>query len=198
MYLEEIWKPVLYGEIKPNMYEVSNMGRFRNKNTGKLLSPCVSEKGYLMVYVMTIYGKGRSIKLHRIVATHFVPGRTKEKCEVDHIDCNKLNCEASNLEWVTHLENIRRAYENNIIPIKRGQDHPYSQLKDDEVHMICELLLKYNGDCCRVYNILKSQFKCNIHLIRGIKYKKSYSHISDLYFKKGQFPKFKKFNDYRN
>jgi hypothetical protein len=76
---EEIWVPVVYGEIKPDMYEVSNMGRFRNKNTGRLLMPCKSEKGYLMVYVMTIYGTGRSIKLHRIVAVHFVPGRTEEK-----------------------------------------------------------------------------------------------------------------------
>lgn len=195
---EEIWKPVVYDDVKPNMYEVSNMGRMRNKWTNKLMSVCVSEKGYLMVTLMTIHGKPKCKKLHRIVAVHFVPGRTEEKCEVDHIDCNKMNCRADNLEWVTHLENIRRAYKNNLVPINRGENHPNAGLKDSEIHEICKLLVKYNGDCRRVWKIVQYHITCNLNIIRRIKYKVSYAHISDLYFTRNMFPKFERFNDYQN
>jgi len=107
------WKPVVYDDVKPGMYEVSNYGFIRNAHTRQIMSICFSEKGYAMVELATISGKGKSKKLHRIVAKHFVDGETESKCEVDHLDGNKRNNQASNLEWVTHLENIRRAY--NII-----------------------------------------------------------------------------------
>lgn len=196
--IEEIWKLVEYGDIKPGMYEVSNFGRFRNIYTHKLLTPCLSEKGYLMVYVMCTNNKGRSIKLHRIVAVHFVEGRTKEKCEVDHVDGNKLNCRADNLEWVTHLENIRRAYKHNLVPIMKGELNGNSMLKDWEVHEICKLLVEHNGNCQLVWKIVRERITCNLGIIRGIKYKKSYTFISDKYFPKNAFTKYERFNDYRN
>ena len=198
-YLKTVeWKPLVYADVKPGMYEVSNYGFVRNVHTGKVLSICLSEKGYVMVELMTIHGKSKTKKVHRIVAKHFVDGETAEKCEVDHLDCNKRNNRASNLEWVTHLENIRRAYKHKLIPIKRCEEHPFALLTNDEVHEICKTLVRFNGDCRRTFITVKDHIKCSLGIIHGIKYKSTYTPISDLYFDKNTFPKFKRFNDYRN
>lgn len=45
---------------------------------------------------------------------------------------------------------------------------------------------------------LRDHINCTLSLIHGIKYKNCYKSISDLYFNKNSFPKFKRFNDYRN
>ena len=187
-YLKTVeWKPVVYDDVKPGMYEVSNYGFIRNAHTKQIMSICFSEKGYAMVELATISGKGKSKKLHRIVAKHFVDGETESKCEVDHLDGNKRNNQASNLEWVTHLENIRRAYKHNLVPIKYCEDHPNAKLKNEEVHEICKALIKYNGDCRKVLNEVQRHFDCTLRLIHGIKYKSTYTTISDLYFNKKYF-----------
>ena len=151
-----------------------------------------------MVCLRCVDRNHKTIKLHRIVATHFVPGYTKEKCEVDHLDGNKRNCRADNLEWVTHLENIRRAYKNNLVPIMKGELNGRSLLKDSEVHEIYELLVKHNGNCQLVWRIVRFRITCNIGMIRDIKYKKTHVDISDKYFPKNSFTKYERFNDYRN
>ena len=180
----------MYQNVRPDMYEISNYGHVRNINTGKILSYQISEKGYLMVPLMTVSGRNFEKKVHRLVATHFVDGQTEEKCEVDHIDCNKLNCRADNLEWVTHLENIRRAYKNNLVPIKYCEDASNAKLTNDEVHEICKSLLRHEGICASVYNEVKDHIDCTRSMIHGIKYKQSYRTISDQYFSKDEFPKF--------
>jgi len=65
--------------------------------------------------------------VHRIVAECFVP-RPPGATEVNHKDGNKLNNRASNLEWVTHLENVRHAYRTGLITgaqIVRNARHPH-------------------------------------------------------------------------
>lgn len=55
-------------------------------------------------------GKTRTYKVHRLVADAFVPGRTEERNQVNHIDGNPENNVYSNLEWVTQSENLKHAY----------------------------------------------------------------------------------------
>jgi len=187
--MEESWKPVIYRDIKPDMYEVSNFGRFRNRITGHLLTPCPSEKGYLMVEVRCVSGKSRSIKLHRIVAWMFVPGYDELHNEVNHKDGNKLNNHVNNLEWTTHLENIRHAYRNNLIPIAYGESHPNHKMSDDDIVIICESLLKFNGNAYKTHDFIKTLNMPNITLnsIYRVKYKNTGKHISDSYFDDKRF-----------
>lgn len=56
--------------------------------------------------------------IHRLVALHFCEGANDELV-VNHIDGNKLNNAATNLEWVTHSQNDLHAYKLNL-----RQSHP--------------------------------------------------------------------------
>ena len=47
--------------------------------------------------------------VHRLVAKYFV-SNPNNYSDVDHLDSNRMNPSADNLEWVSHEENIRRAY----------------------------------------------------------------------------------------
>lgn len=53
--------------------------------------------------------------LHRVIAQAFVENN-EGKPEVNHIDGNKSNNRADNLEWVTREENLRHAYETGLMP----------------------------------------------------------------------------------
>lgn len=88
-----------WAEVAPG-YSVSNLGRVRGKS-GRILNPSPNSQGYLTFSI------GRmSVKVHVLVARHFVPGRF-EGSEVRHLDGDPLNCAASNLAWGTHAENVR-------------------------------------------------------------------------------------------
>lgn len=69
-------------------------------------------------YSLTINGKTKSYKAHRLVARWFVPNYNPEiNNVVNHIDGNKLNICPSNLEWCTvayNNEHARKTGLNNI------------------------------------------------------------------------------------
>lgn len=69
---------------------------------GKIANQCETPDGYLQIYI-----PGSIIKVHRLVAMCFVPGRTNERNEVNHKDFNRKNNRAANLEWMSHAENVR-------------------------------------------------------------------------------------------
>ena len=101
--MEEIWKPVVGFE---DLYEVSNLGRI--KGTRGLLKPQARRHGYLAVW---LYGHGgicgrtgKQYSIHRIVAEAFVPNPNGYE-EVNHINEDKTDNRACNLEWCTHKEN---------------------------------------------------------------------------------------------
>lgn len=84
-------------------YEVSNLGRVRNIESGRVLKPRLHRDGYL-VHGLYGYDKRKFLFLHRIIATAFIDNPEEKPC-VNHIDENKLNNDLSNLEWCTVREN---------------------------------------------------------------------------------------------
>ena len=100
----EIWKDVVGYE---GLYEVSNLGNIKNAK-GRILKPLVRKHGYLGIQLRGKGGNERGFKtfsIHRLVAKAFIPN-PENKPEVNHIDENKTNNQANNLEWVTHKENM--------------------------------------------------------------------------------------------
>lgn len=65
-------------------------------------------RDYLGITLAVSHTKSYSRLVHRIVAKAFCPNPNNYP-QVDHIDGNKLNNAASNLEWVDQKENMRRA-----------------------------------------------------------------------------------------
>lgn len=99
-------------------YEVSRDGRVRNN--GKILRGWISTKGYAKVSIC-----GSSLSIHRLVALAFIPN-PKGFGEINHIDGDKLNNDASNLEWCSRSHNMKHAYAAGLHPgvILKGTDSP--------------------------------------------------------------------------
>ena len=109
---EEIWKT--YPEF--HFIEASNLGRVRTKNRfvtdrngkkyhikGHVLKQQLNKNGYMYVSV-SVNGKNCTLSVHRIVATCFIPNPDNLP-EVNHIDNDRTNNVASNLEWCTSKYN---------------------------------------------------------------------------------------------
>lgn len=104
----EIWMPI---EGYEDLYEVSNEGRVSSKRG--ILRPVMNNCGYLQVQLWKD-GKRKWFKVHRLVATAFVPNMFGDDC-VNHIDENKTNNRADNLMWCTHKENDNYGTRNKRI-----------------------------------------------------------------------------------
>ena len=69
-------------------------------------------------------------KVHRLVAELFIPNPNNLP-EVDHLDGNRMNSSKDNLEWVTHEENVKRAYRKGSYKGRYvGQDNPKARLNE--------------------------------------------------------------------
>ena len=115
----EIWKPIPNYE---NLYEVSNHGRVRSicGRYGKevILKQCIGSKGYRLV-TLCGNGKKKTVNVHRLVALLFVPNPDSLPC-VNHIDENKDNNDATNLEWCSYYYNNVYGHRLTKSALKRG------------------------------------------------------------------------------
>ena len=111
-------------------YDITECGEIINKHNGHVVKPQVNGKGYLRVSI------GKKLEfVHRLVAEKYVPN-SENKPQVNHIDGNKLNNSASNLEWVTNQENRDHAVANNLHV--KGEQCPYAKLTKSDVDYIRE------------------------------------------------------------
>lgn len=94
----EEWKP----SVAPGIW-VSNLGRLWSSWRQNLLKQHINSEGYLAA---------AGYRTHRLVACAFC-GDGSPALEVDHINENKMDNRACNLEWVTKDENLRRYAVNH-------------------------------------------------------------------------------------
>lgn len=98
--------------LKPSFlsdeYLVSDEGYILSKRN-KPLKPSKNHRGYYIVNLM-INGKRKGVAVHTMVARAFCDGY-KTELTVNHKDGNKLNNNATNLEWITSYENTHHAIE---------------------------------------------------------------------------------------
>lgn len=114
---QEVWKPIEgYGGV----YEVSNFGNVRsyrnNKHGTKLLPHFLvgrCGKYYKTVILCDKEIGNKTVNIHALVAKHFVPNPNGLN-EINHIDGNKMNNRADNLEWCTHEQNMKHAVETGL------------------------------------------------------------------------------------
>jgi hypothetical protein len=128
----ERWRPVPGYE---HLYEVSSWGRVRRLGGDVVLRPTRDKDGYEYCTLCTGGGQ-RSFLVHRLVVAAFIrqfaPGE-----ETNHKDGNKTNNHASNLELVTHQQNMDHAVRMGLIC--RGENSPQAVLTEDDVREIRRL-----------------------------------------------------------
>lgn len=130
----EEFKDIVVDGVKTH-YSVSNYGRVKNTNNGKILIPGQNTGGYLNVNICDyVNGIDKHIPIHRLVANVFIPHI--DGCDVvNHKDGNILDCSVDNLEWTTYKGNSRHAVEHKLY--KLGEDHPKAKMSDKLIHKIC-------------------------------------------------------------
>ena len=114
---KEIWSKI---EGYPN-YEVSSSGRVMNVKTGKILKPFISGCGYLYIELFNNNGV-KSFRVHKLVAEAFIPN-PEGLGTVDHIDSDKTNNNASNLQWMTQGDNARKANNKRVCQYNRNGEY---------------------------------------------------------------------------
>ena len=138
------------------LYQVSNLGNVRSLDRyvfrsdgikhfckGRKLIPSKNKDGYLQIKLCK-NSKDKTTKIHRLVAELFVQKpNNNDVLEVNHIDCNRTNNIYTNLEWVTHKENVAYSIKmNNHYCTKNlfGKNNPnYGNHKLKEVYKNKEL-----------------------------------------------------------
>ena len=98
--MNEIWRDI---DDFEGLYQVSNLGRVRNLNSGKILK-FFTQNNYCRV---SLSKNNRTYKflIHRLVAQAFIPNIDNLPV-VNHKDENPLNNSVENLEWCTQKYNV--------------------------------------------------------------------------------------------
>lgn len=124
-------------------YLVSECGEVFSLKSKKFLKTFISSDGYEKI---NIWHRGRQYRksVHSLVAMAFCKEYYEGK-QVNHIDANKLNNHADNLEWVTAKENVTDT-------LKRGTHISLKTRKPVKQ-------LSLNGDFIREYNSLAEASK---------------------------------------
>lgn len=165
--MTEIWKPIKSFE---DYYEVSNLGNVRSKtritNDGKVikgqsLSISISRYSTVQLYKCN---KATNYMVHRLVAQAFVPNPNNLK-EVNHIDGNRLNNNADNLEWCTSRQNMlhsvkaglrQKSYRRPVKCIETQEVFPSLSAAGRFVHTDATRITEsiQTHSCCKGYTFL--------------------------------------------
>lgn len=152
----EIWKDIQGYE---GLYQVSNMGRIKSlnylrKGTEEILSLATNHNGYLVFNL----GKNNTKRVSRIVAETFcdinnikrINENDDSRIEVNHINEDKLDNRACNLEWCTQKYNLaygshnERAYstklKNGSFEKALNKAHESNRKKIYQYSIDCELI----------------------------------------------------------
>ena len=174
--MQEVWKDVKGYE---GLYQISNLGRVRSfikcnahPNIPRIISPYKHNSGYLRVDL----GAGennRQYSLHRLVASAFVDNPNNKPC-VNHIDGNKHNNAADNLEWVTYSENQKHAFATGLKYCKYGKEHHNHSIVN-QYTKTGEFIKQWFG-FCEIERELKFSGS-NIHACCNGKQKTAYGYI---------------------
>lgn len=124
-------------QLLKTTYIVREDGAILNRK-GQVMKPKLTRLGY---HEYNLYDTANSKRIYhranRLVAWAFIPNPLN-KPFVNHIDGNKQNNSVSNLEWVTHAENMEHAKLTNLI--KRGEDTPVSVYTTEQIEQVCTLM----------------------------------------------------------
>ena len=136
----EIWLPIVgfngnylvssFGRVKSLAREVTYKDG-RKRITNEMLLKVSSKQGYPSV---SLPG-GKRTCVHTLVAEAFIGPKPKSARTVNHLDGNKQNNRAENLEWASYAENNRHARLVNLNK-QHGEKCNLTRFGDDSVDAV--------------------------------------------------------------
>ncbi len=152
--MKEEWKKI---NGFPN-YEISNFGRVKSlarnkyKRETTIIKHCYNPAGYPQVGLWDC-GRGKTIRIHILVATHFLGSKPHNKSFVCHKDDNKLNTHVSNFYWGDNKSNVIDRYKNGITRLSEQQIRDIRVLAKEGVSRT-EISKRYNYSQGHITNIV--------------------------------------------
>jgi len=156
------------------MYLVSNFGRVKtlyksNRNKTGFLSEFGHNLGYRRVKL-----KDKTRYVHTLVAEAFLD-KYQENLDVNHIDGNKSNNHLSNLEYLTHGDNMRHSFEvlGNWLQVSksvRGEKSHFAKLTAKQAKEIFKSKIDIK--------FLSEKYKVSTQNIRLIKNLTTWKHVN--------------------
>lgn len=162
--MKEEWKDY---NLNGLTYRVSNYGKIIGKRG--LLKQRLNRDGYWEVTI-GLNSLRSAERTHRIVAKLFVDNPMNFP-EVNHIDFDRKNCRADNLEWTTHIENVRYSSKAGRLSEKaRGVNNVRAILSEEDVKNIRELY-KSGNNIAEIARMYKRGWQTINHIIKGTTWK---------------------------
>lgn len=96
-------------------YEVYEDGRIWSYKTKRFLKPYTNKNGYQQIKLTDNEGKKKLYYLHRVVWESVTGSPIPEGYEINHIDERKDNNAGSNLQLLTHKQNLNYGTRNSRI-----------------------------------------------------------------------------------
>jgi hypothetical protein len=136
--MTERWQPIVgFG----GFYSVSDTGRVGRDAGGRgavrhrVLTPKRTAKGYRHVDLSIGDRKTRRL-IHQLVAEAFLPPRPTPDHHPNHLDGDKTNNCAVNLEWATRAENAAHAAKLGLCARLKGESNGRCKLTTEQVREI--------------------------------------------------------------
>lgn len=183
MFMEEQWKDIKDYE---GLYQISSLGRVKSlakyvryKKAGNAalrkerVMKCGTTPAGYCVASLSFNKKTKGITVHRLVATHFLSNPNKYP-QINHIDGNKKNNTAPNLEWCDQAHNMRHAYNIGLLKPKRGAESSAAKITNEIALKIVEMLK--NG---LKYQPISDKTGANLSMIAKINNHSRWRHLTE-------------------
>lgn len=170
-FIEPIeWRPIRGYE---GLYEISNRGEVLSipgyKRKGGLLKLKLKNSGYLFV-TLSKNNTQENVYIHHVVAAAFI-GPRPSGYDVNHIDGDKFNNDAGNLEYCTRTENMRHAREHGLHD-NRGEKQWNASLTDDQA-----LWIRFASAECGIGDELHEYYGVSKQTVKDVLERRSWKHL---------------------
>lgn len=153
----ENWKDIPEWE---GIYAVSDLGRVKRLagsercRMDRILKPMLNTRGYATAALVAAGRKQTPLVIHRLVLSAFV-GPAPEGHYGNHINGDKADNRLCNIEWVTHAENIKHAYDTGLHGRYSGSAASAAKLTEGQVADILQRIAnrEYRKDIALLYGI---------------------------------------------
>ncbi len=174
--MEEIFKDVSGFE---KFYEVSNFGYVKSKKCvrknnvqkrkfkSRILSFNKVRNKYPKIILYGDNGQKKEVRLHILIAEHFLDEKPFDNYQINHKDGWKPNCCVDNLEWISIGQNLQHSYDTGL----RRKILTIDQIKE---------MKKMLKDCDGVYGSyskIARKFDVSLSYINSIRKGKFYAKI---------------------